>query len=110
MNDLEIIGERLRKIRTERNESLGDVAKITGLTKGILSKYERGLVDPGLRTITKLIRYYNVSLDWVLGFTEDSKPIVSFDPFSGLNDENKRIAKDYIRFLGGKKGPELAAV
>ena len=100
-NELIKTGERLRELRIEKDLSLDDVARVTGISKSLLSKYERGLVDAGISQIAKLTKYYNVSLDWLLGFTEDRRPIVSYEnhPLEELTDENKQEALKFIRFL-----------
>lgn len=99
MNEIQVIGERLKQLRLERNESLEDVAKITGVGRSLLSKYERGLVDPGLRPLSKLSKYYSVSLDWLFGFAESREPINTDNPLSGLTDEKKVQAIQFIEFL-----------
>lgn len=103
MDELKELGERLKLLRTERTESLEDVAKITSVSKSLLSKYERGLVDPGLRTLKKLVKYYNVSLDWLFGFTEDREPISIENPLLGLTDEKKIEAISFIQYLKNKE-------
>lgn len=102
MKEIQEIGERLRMLRIERNESLEDVAKITNVSKSLLSRYERGLIDPGLKALSKLSKYYSVSLDWLFGFAESREPITMANALDGLTDEKKIQAISYIEFL--KKG------
>ena len=104
MEEFKIIGERLRELRTEKNESLEDVAKKTSLSKSLLSRYERGLVDPGLRSLKNLVIYFNVSLDWLFGFTEDRTPIKLDDnPLKGLSDKKKIEVISYIEYIKTKE-------
>jgi len=102
MKEIQEIGERLRMLRIERNESLEDVAKITSISKSLLSRYERGLIDPGLKALSKLSKYYSVSLDWLFGFTESRDPISIGNALDGLTEQEKIQAISYIEFL--KKG------
>jgi len=101
MQEFKIIGERLNLLRAEKSESLEEVAKHTGLSKSLLSRYERGLVDPGLKALVNLARYFNVSLDWLFGFAEDRKPINTNNPLTTLSDEKREKAISYIEFLKG---------
>ena len=100
-----IIGERLRLLRTEKDVSLEEVAKhielseTKRLSKSLLSRYERGKVDPGVRALVGLAKYYNVSLDWLFGLTEDRKPVNTDNPLLELPDEKKDKAMSYIEFL-----------
>lgn len=99
VDELKEIGEKLKLLRFEKDDSLEDVAKITGISKSLLSKYERGMVDPGLKALSKLVKYYNISLDWLFGFTDNRSPIDIVDPFSGLPENRKNEAKSFIQFL-----------
>ena len=103
MQDFKIIGKNLKLLRDERGESLEDVAKKTGLSKSLLSRYERGLVDPGLKALSNLVKYFNVSLDWLFGFSEDRRPIDTDNPLSDLSEEKKVEAISYIQYLKNKE-------
>lgn len=75
MNDnyLHEFGRRLNMLRTERDVSMASVAESVGSTKAAISKYERGLTDPGLTMLKKLSRYYGVTLDWLCGDSDIDK-------------------------------------
>ncbi|MDP4128287.1 MAG: helix-turn-helix transcriptional regulator [Bacillota bacterium] len=103
MQEFKVIGEKLRQLRLEREESLEEVARKTELTKSLLSRYERGLVDPGLKALRNLVTYFNVSLDWLFGFTEDRRPINTSNPLEGLSDKKKVEVISYIEFLKSKE-------
>lgn len=103
MQEFIVIGEKLRMLRTEKDESLEDVAKKIGLSKSLLSKYERGIVDPGLKALSRLVRYFDVSLDWLFGFTEDRKPINRDNPLSELNRDKQLEVIKYIEYLKSKE-------
>ena len=49
-----VIGERLREIRTIRNISLDDAAKMTGVSKPMLGQIERGQSTPTITTLWKI--------------------------------------------------------
>ena len=58
------IGELLRKLRGTK--TLRHVETDTGITNAYLSNIELGLKNPGLKTLTKLSRYYQVPIDHLL--------------------------------------------
>ena len=103
MRGIEDIGARLKELRKEKDVSLEDVAKAIGTNKSILSKYERGLNDPGLKALSKLAKYFDVSLDWLFGFTEDRRPINTDDPLDGLDDVKKAEIISYIEYVKSKE-------
>lgn len=74
------IGTKLREIREDRDLSLDMVAKDvnrlygTKISKGKLSKWERDVNIPSLVDLSALVRYYNVSLDYIIGITDKKTP------------------------------------
>ncbi len=58
------IGELLKQLRGTK--TLRQVEADTGITNAYLSNLELGLKKPGMRTLTKLSRYYSVSMDHLL--------------------------------------------
>lgn len=62
MRDKENIGEKIRKIRKDTKTTLDTLAVRTGLTKGYLSKIERGLQSPPIATLSKIASALNVDI------------------------------------------------
>lgn len=57
-----IIARRIRRIRLNKELTLEEVAGLTGLTKGLLSKIENNRVSPPISTLVKVARALEVSL------------------------------------------------
>lgn len=55
-----IIALNLRKLRTERNLTLGQLSKLSGISKAILSDMEKGGSNPTINTIWKIANGLNV--------------------------------------------------
>lgn len=78
MDDL---GKRLKALRTERDLTLDMVVYDINnkyqieITKGNLSRWENNKNMPSLRLAAYLCRYYNVSLDYLIGNTDVRTPI-----------------------------------
>lgn len=75
------IGSRLSEIRKERDLSQEMVVKDVNerygvkLSKGQLSKWENDKEQPTLTdTLVALIKYYNISLDYIIGLTDKKTP------------------------------------
>lgn len=67
--------KRLRDLREDRDLTQAHIAKALHTTQGYYSKYElekRALPIEHLITLCKL---YNVSADYILGFTKNQKPL-----------------------------------
>lgn len=65
-------GKRIRKLRKERNLSLRDLAKKSGITSySYLANIERGVVDdPGIKTVIKIAKGLEVSIDELINESE----------------------------------------
>lgn len=70
----QIIAQRIRQIRTEKELTLEDVARRTGFTKGLLSKIENNKVSPPVSTLAKIARALDVSLGDFFSMA-DAEPI-----------------------------------
>lgn len=65
--------ERMKEIRTEKDITLEDLAKALNTTKSTLSRYENNLRVPNVDFINQLAKYFNVSVDYLLGNTDNPK-------------------------------------
>jgi transcriptional regulator with XRE-family HTH domain len=62
----EKLGRNLKRIRTEKKMSQGDIARALGVDRGYISNIENGKRNPTLATITKLAEALKVSVDELL--------------------------------------------
>lgn len=67
------IGERLRWLREVNDKSQQVVADFVGVHQTTIGEYERGLCMPGPDVLTRLANYYDVSLDYLMGRTDERK-------------------------------------
>jgi len=68
-----ISGQRLRKIRQSRNLSLKDVADALGTTKSTIGNIEREVKPASLEMVINLADFFNVSLDYLVGRSDDPR-------------------------------------
>jgi len=70
-----MFADRLKKLREDRKISQRTpLARETGLSPAIISRYESGERTPTEDVIYKIARYFNVSADYLLGLTDDPTP------------------------------------
>lgn len=60
-------GKRLKVLREQEDLSLSQLSEAIESTKSALSRYENGAVEPGLKMLTKISKYFGVTLDWMAG-------------------------------------------
>jgi transcriptional regulator with XRE-family HTH domain len=77
---LELVGPRLKRIRSQRGATLADVAAATGISKSTLSRLESGQRRPSLELLLPLAQTYGVPLDDLVGAPEIGDPRVRFTP------------------------------
>ncbi|MBQ3604366.1 MAG: helix-turn-helix transcriptional regulator [Clostridia bacterium] len=67
--------ERLKNTREDRDLTQADIAKLLGTTRQQISKWETGVQMMGVDKYIKLARFYNISVDYLLGLTDIPKEI-----------------------------------
>lgn len=67
MKHLERFSERLRSLMSERGDTLASLGDVVGLSKGTISKYINGKVDPKANTIQAMAKHYGVNPVWLMG-------------------------------------------
>ena len=65
-DEVQKLAENLKRNRTEKHISQGDIVKTTGIDKAMISNIENGKTNPTLATITKLAKALGVSADELL--------------------------------------------
>lgn len=66
---------RIRELREDRDLSQAEVAKVIHTSQQQYSKIETGQSDINGEKLVLLSKFYNVSVDFILGLTNDSSPV-----------------------------------
>ena len=61
----------LKKLRLQKKKTQLNVQMETGIEQALLSKYESGKRIPPTETLMTLADYYGVSMDYIMGRTEN---------------------------------------
>lgn len=65
---------RIREVREDKDLSQTDIAKILNTSQQQYSKYELGLRSIPIEKLDKLADYYNTSIDYLVGRTDERTP------------------------------------
>jgi transcriptional regulator with XRE-family HTH domain len=65
---------RIRDLRNDRGLTQEDVAKVLNVKQNTYSQYEIGVVNFPLDAVVRLAEYYGVSMDYLVGLTDEAKP------------------------------------
>lgn len=63
-------GERIKLLRTEKKLTQDKLAEIFFLNKSSISRYENDIQIPEMPTLEAFAKYFNVSVDFLLGKTD----------------------------------------
>lgn len=74
MSDAVVVGRNVRRLRTERQLSLGALADRAGLAKQTLANLESGRGNPTIETLLATARALGVGATWLL--TEWGSPVI----------------------------------
>lgn len=66
-----ILNQRLKSLRLENKVTQQSVADALGVTVGNVQKFEYGTARPKLENVIKLADFFNVSLDYLVGRTDN---------------------------------------
>ena len=87
--------KNLKKIRTQNKKQQQEVADYLGINRVSYARYESGERQPDFQTVANLADYFKVSVDYLLGRTDDPHPVTS-------NDDVKRPSTNMSRIRGSK--------
>lgn len=105
------IGQRIKRIRTQKNKSLSELADAAGVAKSYLSNVERGIQsNPSIQFVEKIAQTLNVSVPSIL-FGEHESEVL--DPeWAQLIQEamssgvDKNQFKEFLEYQKWKKNQQ----
>ena len=81
--------DRLKELREEFRVSRKELAKYLGQSYQSIAKYEAGTRKPDYNTLLRIANYFNVSIEYLLGETDDRR-------IRKNADEIKQRMEDYF--------------
>ncbi len=100
---------RLKHLRQKYKLTQGELAAVIGLKSTAISNYESKRNEPSFDKLISLSDYFNVSLDYMLGISDNTLRIGSEDwdnetadfyiLYKRLNKINTNEIKNYARYL-----------
>lgn len=71
--------QRIRDLREDSDKKQAELAEYLGTTKQYYSLYEKGANEISFERAIALAKYYNVSLDYIAGLTNDKRGLTRSD-------------------------------
>lgn len=105
-----MVGERLHDLRKDAGLTQDELAAALHINKHSISSYEREKSEPPDAVKIEIARYFNVSIDYLLGVTGDPNPhteqnnILRFSP--RLPESARSSLLEYAEYLADKYSKE----
>ena len=113
MNNDKIIKrlDNLRKLREQKNITQLKLSIDLEVSQELISRYELGTSFPQPQMLIKLAKYFNCSVDYLLGLTDISTPanylassynkhdLEVINKYNSLSSENKKYFDKFLLFL-----------
>lgn len=100
------IKDKLQEAMSLRGMKASELARRSGLNKGIISRYLRGKAKPKPDSVDALAIALGVSPTWLLGYDTNTPPTISFEvdtdrylDLNRLNRKNRLLATAYYQAL-----------
>lgn len=65
---------RLKDLREDKDLLQKEIADILNTSQQYYSKYELGMIDIPIKHLITLAKFYNTSIDYIVGLTNEKKP------------------------------------
>jgi len=105
-----MLGKRLKELRGKRTQA--EIADHLHIQRANYSHYENGRAEPNLKTLVDIADFFGVSLDFLLGRTNEShgwevstqeKDYMMID-VTGLTKDDIQFIEQTVQFLRKKRG------
>ncbi|MGE7841397.1 helix-turn-helix domain-containing protein [Lysinibacillus sp. NPDC093712] len=96
-----MLGVRLKYLRKSDNKTQQDIADILGITRPAYTAYEQGKRNPDYEILEKIADYYNVSIDYLLGRTDNKRALhtqagISDNEYNNLSAYQKEVIDFFL--------------
>lgn len=98
---MDTFGKRLKEQRKKKNLKQDEIAHIFGVAPSTIGAYERGSRQTTLDTICKMSLFFNVSVDYMLGLTNDERTIETFKNEDKKSTEIRDFLQDQSVLFNG---------
>ncbi len=104
-----MFGKRLRLLREERGLKQQEIADLLEISTSTIGMYERGHRDPNTDSVRTLAKFFNVTTDYLLGYSDKRSGKITDERFTdelkeiliknGIIDENEEISDEKMEWL-----------
>lgn len=97
---------RMKELRNQKGISQQALADILHVTQQAIYKYEHGLAEPDIDTLITCAKYFETTVDYLIGATDDSRLL--FEADVPVMNASERKVMEYVQKLSDRKQHLLA--
>ena len=94
-----MIGERLADLRKDKKLNQKELAEKLKISTYTVSSYEREKSTPDDEMKVRIAKFFNVSLDYLLGLINEERPIGGGNPFYIPEDLPPQAIEEIIEYI-----------
>ena len=98
-----MIGERLKQLRKSKGITQQELANILGVRKAAVSIYETDKYDPADSIKITLAKYFDISLDYLVGVIDGKVKYYTENNFvelpENITEAEKQLIRKFIDFI-----------
>ena len=109
---MQIIGERLKKLRESMKLSQQKVADMIGCPQTSIHRYESGSYTPNAETLLWYADYFDVSMDYIFGRTDKPQgKLYDYEPqVLKMQEEKRKEMQEFIEMCFDPKSEASAKI
>lgn len=96
-----MFSERLKELRKEKGISQYDLANDLGIVQSNIGNWESGRREPNYETVIRLARYFDVTVDYLIGASDERKHISQWEhngrKYTSYSTDNKNDPAPDVR-------------
>lgn len=93
-----VIHQRIKKERLRKGITQPELAKIMNISKQTVSNWENGKRTPDIDVLKKLCNFFNVSIDYLSGNTDNRNPKYNLPCETSDSDLNNSNKENILKF------------
>lgn len=74
---------RIKELRMEKNMSMAQISKELNIPYTTYVNYEKGKREPNSEMLVKIANYFNVTVDYLIGRTDENKAKATIENYDG---------------------------
>lgn len=96
MSDSDVFSLRIKLSRDKKGWSQAELARNAEITPAAVNQFEKGSRKPNMPILRKLAKVLDVSIDYLVGESDEENEVKSAEKITELIMENKKLREIYV--------------